>query len=42
MKIFITRYHVTAGFIYKVLKLIKCTTCYEEMIGYINQVWGKE
>lgn len=43
MKIFITRSpRVTVGFIYKVLKLIKRTTCYEEMIGYVNQVWGKE
>jgi len=42
MKIFITRYRVTTGFIYKVLTLIKHTTCYEEMIGYVNRVWEKE
>lgn len=42
MKIFITRHHPTAGFIYKVLMYIKHTTCYEEMIGYVNRVWGKE
>ena len=42
MKIFIARCPVTVGFIYKVLMFIKHTTCYEEMIGYVNQVWGKE
>ena len=42
MKIFITRHRSTVGFIYKVLIHLKHTTCYEEMIGYVNQVWGKE
>lgn len=42
MKIFITRCRPTVGFIYKVLMYLKHTTCYEEMIGYVNQVWGKE
>ena len=42
MKILIMRKgRITAGLIYKFLLFIKPTTCYDEIIGYVNEVWGK-